>query len=342
MSKTSAGNVVKRAGAGESLIISCKGASVDEMRIYVTELCEILNRINFGPSFGRPVMISLEECHNFVGQGQGTAGGKSEIRSQCTASVDKLIREGRQDGVGAILISQSVANVLANVRRQAEVKILFNIKDHTDIKQLRETLIGKNRDEVNAVIERVYNFGVGEFVCVSPTYINGSGIILDKTSPRSTQHAGRSFLEDGSLGGGSGLQDAFTFEPDSSPIEIDTVFPVEEDLDSKVEAYSSAMPVGNRIDYKSALTYSLLAISVIGIVAVIVKRRIEKRDVEREQEIEEKLKAEKRKIEAMKSQMSGDGQNVNYRTPKAGDVLESLMESPDFDESPSPFGSPFE
>jgi len=336
MDDASPTEMINRLGQGESLVVSCRGYTIDQMREFVTEFCNTINRVGFGPRFGRPVVMALEECHNFVGQGSGSAGGKAEIRSQCLAAVDKLIREGRQDGVGAVLISQSVANVLANIRRQAEMKIIFNIKDHTDIKNLRHLLIGKSGDDVTAIIERVYNFSVGEFVCVSPTYIDSSGIIIDKTSPRSTEHAGRSFIEDGDWSSGP-LSDngSFILEPEATyePIELDDNL---EDEPIKEDVFSSEDKP--KIDMKSAIGFSLLGLSVVGIVAVVIKKYLEKKELEKEHEIEDRLKSERRKLQAMKVQQDTENEGtVETQAADVGGIIESFSESPDFVMEETPF-----
>ena len=337
MTDASPTEMINRLGQGDSLVVSCRGYTIDQMREFVTEFCNTINRVGFGPRFGRPVVMALEECHNFVGQGSGSAGGKAEIRSQCLSAVDKLIREGRQDGVGAILISQSVANVLANIRRQAEMKIIFNLKDHTDIKNLRHLLIGKSGDDVGAIIERVYNFGVGEFVCVSPTYIDGSGIIIDKTSPRSTEHAGRSFIEDGDWGSGT-LSDnsSFIFEPEEDryqPIELD-----DDVEDEPVKENVFGVENKPKIDMKSAIGFSLLGLSIVGIVAVVIKKYLEKKELEKEQEIEERLKSERRKLQAMKVQQNAENEgSVEPQAADVGEIIESFSQSPDFSMEETPF-----
>lgn len=310
-SKVTSSQMVKRLGSGESIIVSMRGLRLDEIREFVSQFCDDIGASNFGPTFKRAVVVCLEECHNFVGQGQGTAGGDSKIRSQCFASVDKLIREGRQPGVGVVLISQSVANVMSSVRRQAEIKIIFNVKDSTDIQQLRKTLIGKSPQDVDAIINKVFYFDVGEFVCVSPTYIKGSGIVLDKTSPRTTEHAGRSFLDDGpspDMGNPSPVE-GFTLHPDVAVnIDDDDDDDVDGDDDKdkdRLESFNT--PDKPFIDYKTALSMSLMALVVIGIIAIVIKKRIEKRDVEKEQEIEHRLKTDRLKIDAMRQRQEKQG-----------------------------------
>lgn len=336
MTKISPGAIINRLGQRESFIVSCKGMSLDDIREYVTNFSNAINRIGFGPTFGTAVMVAMEECHNFVGQGQGTAGGDDKIRKQCVSAVDRLVREGRQDGVGAIFVSQSVQNVMSNIRRQSEIKILFNIKDSTDISALRKSLIGKDRQEVERIIERVYNFGVGEFICVSPTYIGGPGLISDKTSPRMTEHAGRSFLDDDGMGA---ISDSFTLEPeDYESIETDGNTPIGEPDELEDEMTAFTAPKKHMIDLKSALGLSLLAVSLLGIVVIILKKRMEQQRTEQDKKLDQQLSSEKRRIEAIKEQNAKEnaGQIETPISADLGDIIPTFADSPDY-ENDDPF-----
>lgn len=307
MDKIKPANLVNTLGRGQSVILSMKGMDIDQMRVYVTELCNTLNKARFGKRFKHAVMVAFEECHNFIGQGAGSAGGEGKIRSQCLSAVDKLIREGRQDGVGAILISQSVANVLASIRRQAEMKIVFNIKDHTDIKNLENMLIGKTKKDVLHVIDKIYHFDIGEFACISPLYIRDPGIITDKTAPRITRHAGRSFIEDDSspmLPGSGGIY------PDMLPEPIEILpepgDPVPEEAKDEPElAYGSddsSVPGVKLIKYKSALTIGLVVLSAMGIAFVVLKKYMEKKEFEKELVMEDRYRQEQQKLIAIQDQ----------------------------------------
>lgn len=308
--------LVNMLGSGQSVILSLKGSGIDDMRVYVSQLCDALNKCRFGKRFGHPMMLALEECHNFIGQGSGSAGGDGKIRSQCLSSVDKLIREGRADGIGAVLISQSVANVLASVRRQAEIKVIFTIKDHTDIRNLEQMLIGKTKQDVRDVIDKIYHFNIGQFACISTLYIQDPGIIIDKTSERVTKHAGRSFIEGDNDMLPSGDSDILGVpfstddSPDPSPIELEPEPPDEGELYAAQDATASD---GTKlIKYNNALLVGLGVMSFIGIALVMFKKYMEYKTLENERLMDERVRDEQRKVLALQNKYP-DEQQGDYQ-----------------------------
>jgi len=337
MNKVQPVSLVNMLGNGQSVILSLKGSGIDEMRSYVAEMCDALNRCRFGKRFGHPMMLALEECHNFIGQGSGSAGGDGKTRSQCLSSVDKLIREGRADGIGVVLISQSVSNVLASVRRQVEIKIIFMIKDHTDIQNLERMLIGKTKQDVRDVIDRIYHLSIGQFACISTLYIQDPGILIDKTSERRTRHAGRSFIE----GDGDMLP---TGDSDilGVPFEVDSDGPdmVPSELEPEpepAEVYSAGPAItadGTKlINYKNALIVGLGVMSVLGIALVVFKKYMEHKSLESERVMDERLREEQRKVLALQNQYPDDEQqqqqgynnNTNTNTMPADDTPAGLL-----------------
>jgi len=350
----STSSLINRAGGGESFVVSCRGLEIDELREKVRELCVGISKSSFARRYNRALMLAIEEAHNFVGQGSGTAGGNAEMRSQCYASIDKLVREGRQDGVGAIFVSQAVANIESNIRRQSEIKVLFKVMDTTDINTLRKSLIGTDKNEIEQIVSDIYKARVGQFVCVAPSYIKDKGMVRnERCFPRTTEHAGTSFLGD-SEGLGTGLSDfldpdPFSIDNDDSQsdmLDVTDIFESpgkEDDDDDEPVSYYSG-PSG-KIDIKSALSLSLLAISLIGLLGVIIKRRMDKKNAEREMELEKQFKAERRRERAVAQQQS---EVVDAPAPGSiGDLVadfnnddEHLDESPfsDLDDLDAMFG----
>lgn len=332
MTQTRPNNIINRLANGDSIIVNMKGGDIDQIRTYVTEFSNIMSRSSFGPKTGKSCMVALEECHNFVGQ--GAAMGKHDIRQQCRGSVDKLIREGRQDGIGICLVSQSVATVMANVRRQCEIKVIFGVKDHTDLKALKLSIVGRSSKEVDDILNTVFNFDIGQFICITTLYIGGRGIIIDKTSPRKTEHSGKSFLE----GNNEPIQT--NFEPisltDSMTFDDDDVlgFGADDDDEDDDEPVVIATPDGVKlIDYKYVIMYSLIGVAVLGFVTVLIKSYLNKKDAERESSIQEQLRLERARMRSLEEQ--------NQQEAAEGQVSDFTNILDEFDQENSPLPSYF-
>jgi len=296
-------NLINTLGTGTSVIVDMTEHNIDEIRSYTIKFCDVLNRIRFSDHFGRAVLVCFEECHNFIPQ--KSAIGDNKLRQQCKGSVDKLIREGRQQGIGIVLISQRPASVLTDARAQAELKFIFALKEHNDLTAVSHNMVGRDKKEVKKILDKVFMFEVGQFVLVTTQYIDGQGIAFDKVSPRKTEHAGNTFLQldddvesefgdvipPGKTGG------FFDYKDNFLPGKVTAYDADEEEKDEEEE--EEILPPSNPdepklIDYKTILTIGLMAASVAGILIIFWRRFVEKKKQEqREMEaMEEKKDAE--------------------------------------------------
>jgi hypothetical protein len=139
------------------------------------------------------------------------------------------------------------------------------------------------------------------------------------------------------MSGGTG----FVLEPDYEPLELGDLADEPFDDDPKEEDEEIAVFKSkdkHLIDMKSALSISLLAVSLLGILFVVLRKTMEKKEMEKEKELEVQLRAEKRKLLALKQQAEEDskGTIAPPATGGIGELVASFEESPDF-EGENPF-----
>jgi hypothetical protein len=152
--EASAGSLIADVVAKERLplVLSMKLWSVGERARFVTDFAKRLLQVNTAP-----VMMVLEEADAFIPQ----RPGKGE--EAMLGAMDRLVRWGRQSGVGCTIVTQRSAKVNKDVTTQAETLIAFRTTGPQD------------RDAIDAWIK--YHAGDeqrDEVLSTLPTLPNGT------------------------------------------------------------------------------------------------------------------------------------------------------------------------
>ena len=113
-----------------------------------------------------PVMVVWEECQEIVPQVRkgGKEGGAT------LNAVVRLIKKGRNYGVGTILISQRTAAVSKEVLNQAETLFAFRQNAKLDRKAIQDWVVDKSIDVLD-LVEQMPTLETGECFCWSPQWL---------------------------------------------------------------------------------------------------------------------------------------------------------------------------
>lgn len=145
-----------------SMIIDVSDFTGGELRRFVTEFATQLLRLKKrAPS---PVMMIWEECQDIVPQRV-----LGEVASMVGA-VEKLIKKGRNYGVGTVLISQRSAAVNKDVLNQIETLFVFRMNAPQDRKAIQDWIVHQSID-VGAMVDELPTLLTGTCFCWSPQFL---------------------------------------------------------------------------------------------------------------------------------------------------------------------------
>src|SRR5258708_762231 len=145
-----------------SMILSMKGWSIGERARFVTDFVTYLlnhnNRV--------PVHVFLEEADAFIPQ------RPQPDEAKMLGATDRLIRWGRQDGIGATAISQRSAAINKNTTTQAETLIAHRTIGPQDRDAIEEWIkfhgTKEDRDKILSELPHLHN---GEAYVWSPEWL---------------------------------------------------------------------------------------------------------------------------------------------------------------------------
>ena len=168
---------------GKTTIINLKGYSPDIQQIIVRRLGNMLFTMRKAEKIP-PMMLVLEEAHNYCPQAESTA---------CKKSIITIASEGRKFGLGLMVISQRPAKIDKNVLSQCGTQIILKVTNPNDLKAISASVEGLT----GGMEQDISNLPIGTALIV------GAGIqtpLLVDVRPRETRHGGASVqvLEDDS------------------------------------------------------------------------------------------------------------------------------------------------
>lgn len=150
------------AGTKSPLIVDVSDFTGGEMRRFVTEFAvELLRLKKKHPS---PVMVVWEECQDIVPQ---RVMGET---AKMVGAVEKLIKKGRNYGVGTVLISQRAAAVNKDVLNQVETIMCFRLNAKHDRKAIEDWIVEKDID-VGELVDELPTLPTGTCFCWSPQWL---------------------------------------------------------------------------------------------------------------------------------------------------------------------------
>lgn len=168
---------------GKTTIINLKGYSPDIQQIIVRRLGTMLFEMRKAERIP-PMILVLEEAHNYCPQTESTA---------CKKSIITIASEGRKFGLGLMVISQRPAKIDKNVLSQCGTQIILKVTNPNDLKAISASVEGLT----SGMEQDISNLPIGTALIV------GAGIqtpLLVDVRPRETRHGGASVqvLEDDS------------------------------------------------------------------------------------------------------------------------------------------------
>jgi hypothetical protein len=111
-----------------------------------------------------PVMIVWEECQDVVPQGV-----RGDV-ARMVGAVEKLVKKGRNYGVGTVLISQRAAAVNKDVLNQVETLFAFRQNSKHDRAAVRDWVVSQSID-IKGLTEQLPTLKTGECFCWSPSWL---------------------------------------------------------------------------------------------------------------------------------------------------------------------------
>lgn len=145
-----------------SLVIDIADFTGGEMRKFVVPFATELLRLK--KNHKSPVMVVWEECQDIVPQ-----IAKGDV-SFVVGAVTKLIKKGRNYGVGTMLITQRPAAVAKEVLNQCGTLFCFRQGGAQDRKAIREWIVSKGVD-VEALVNELPSLPTGTCFCWSPEWL---------------------------------------------------------------------------------------------------------------------------------------------------------------------------
>ena len=166
---------------GKTTVINLKGYSPDIQQIVVRRLGTMLFEMRKAERIP-PMMLVLEEAHNYCPQTESTA---------CKKSLITIASEGRKFGLGLMVISQRPAKIDKNVLSQCGTQIILKVTNPNDLKAISASVEGLT----GGMEQDISGMPIGTAMII------GAGIqtpLLVDVRPRETRHGGASVqvLED--------------------------------------------------------------------------------------------------------------------------------------------------
>ena len=166
---------------GKTTIINLKGVSPDMQQIIVRRLGMMMFELRKADRVP-PMMMVLEEAHNYCPQNEGT---------MCKKILTTIASEGRKFGLGLMVISQRPAKIDKNVLSQCGTQIILKVTNPNDLKAIAASIEGLT----GGMEQDIPGLPIGTAMIV------GAGIqtpMLVDVRPRESRHGGTSIqiLED--------------------------------------------------------------------------------------------------------------------------------------------------
>jgi Helicase HerA, central domain len=149
-----------------SMIVDVSDFTDGELRRFVTAFAsELLHLKKRNKS---PVVIVWEECQDIVPQIQAHAGGREA--AVVVGAVQRLIKRGRNYGIGTILISQRAAAVNKDVLNQCGTLFCFRQVAVHDRKAIENWIVSKSLN-VKELVAELPELPTGTCFCWSPEWL---------------------------------------------------------------------------------------------------------------------------------------------------------------------------
>ena len=160
---------------GRTTIFNLKGVAPDIQQIIVRRLGIMMFELRKADKVP-PMMMVLEEAHNYCPQNEGTL---------CKKILTTIASEGRKFGLGLMVISQRPAKIDKNVLSQCGTQIILKVTNPNDLKAITASIEGLT----GGMEQDIPGLPIGTAMVV------GAGIqtpMLVDVRPRESRHGGAS------------------------------------------------------------------------------------------------------------------------------------------------------
>ncbi len=122
----------------------------------------------------RPLLLAFEEAHTYL--------NKDENNSYSKSSVEKIFKEGRKFGIGALIISQRPSEISETILAQIGTLIALRLTNSGDQSIVKSSA----PDNLNSLINLLPSLRIGEAVIVGESIKIPSRVRMKLNSPRPT------------------------------------------------------------------------------------------------------------------------------------------------------------
>ena len=122
----------------------------------------------------RPVLLAYEEAHSYL--------NKAEINSYAKYAVEKVFKEGRKFGVGAMIISQRPSEISETILAQVGTYIALRLTNSGD----QSIVKASAPDNLISLIDLLPSLRTGEAIIVGEAIKIPSRVRIDLNIPRPT------------------------------------------------------------------------------------------------------------------------------------------------------------
>lgn len=120
----------------------------------------------------RPLLLAYEEAHNYL--------NKNDANSYSKTAVERIFKEGRKFGVGALVISQRPSEISETILAQLGTLIALRLTNSSD----QSIVKSSSPDNLNSLIDLLPSLRIGEAVVVGEAIKIPSRIKVKLNNPR--------------------------------------------------------------------------------------------------------------------------------------------------------------
>ena len=124
----------------------------------------------------RPLLMVFEEAHSYLPKGEETA----HVYGYARKAVEKIFKEGRKFGIGAMVITQRPSEISESILAQVGTLISLRLTNSGD----KSTVQSAAPNNMNSLIELLPSLRIGEAIVVGESIIIPSRVRIELVEPR--------------------------------------------------------------------------------------------------------------------------------------------------------------
>ena len=125
---------------------------------------------------GRPIFLAYEEAHTYLPKSESS----SHIYGYARKSVEKIFKEGRKFGVGALVITQRPSEISETILAQVGTFIALRLTNSSD----QSTVKNASPNNMSSLLELLSSLRTGEAIVVGESLSIPSRVRVEPISPR--------------------------------------------------------------------------------------------------------------------------------------------------------------